>query len=99
MFWGRFWKVRCWAKSLWCFIVGHDIKCEYGYYAQPDWCDRCFKSERVRRGQGQDIQDYLTMPILLNRFYVWLVNHGGEPFYTLDMWLQKHVRLPSWWEY
>lgn len=58
----------------------------------PDYCDKCFinwPSEKT------------TMPVLLNRWYVWMVKRDWRWFEKLDAWLIfKHSNwLPGWWEY
>jgi hypothetical protein len=73
-------------RRTWCFIVGH--KAIYGGLYEDDFCDRCFIDRP---------EEKTTMPDILNRCYVWAVEHGWPE--SVDLWLQKHIRLPGWWEY
>lgn len=85
------WKITyLWPHRMWCFIVGHHEVSggDLGGRLEPDWCAHCFIDWP---------QDKIAMPVLLNRAYVWAVNHGWPEW--LDLWLMKHIKLPSWWEY
>jgi hypothetical protein len=74
------------ARGLLCWLIGYD---EIDVYRWEDpYCDRCLAVYPM---------DLITLPDLLNRAYCWAVDHGFP--YKLDLWLQKHFRLPSWWEY
>lgn len=75
-----------WPKRIWCFIIGH--KTVYGGPYEDDFCQQCFIDCP---------EEKTTMPDILNKCYVWAVEHGWPEW--LDLWLHDHVRLPRWWEY
>ena len=77
-----------WPRRIWCFIVGHDERPGNPLNYEDDYCDRCLIDWP---------QDRPEIPKLLNRAYVWAVNHGWPE--AFDLWLMQHVKLPRWWEY
>lgn len=87
--WDLIWRIE-WLlpRRAWCVIVGHRECMGSPLNYEDDYCGRCLVSWP---------QDKVTIPVLLNRAYVWAVEHGWPEW--LDLWLGQHVNLPSWWEY
>ena len=86
------WIVSQCMLRIWCFIVGHDIAFDLGFYidGDPERCRRChitWPSERT------------TVPVLLGRAYRFMVDRNWRWFEALDIWLTEHIRMPSWWAY
>lgn len=92
MNWQRLYEMTLLIQRLKCFFVGHNERMGNPLNYEEDYCNRCFVHYP---------QDLITMPDMLNKVYIWLVEQDSILFNHLDNWLlEKHrKRLPSWWEY
>jgi len=84
-------------KLIVCFFVGHKISYGDQQMYEPDWCSRC-----LHDSDELDLEEGITMPILLSRAYCSLVEREWSWFDHLDNRLAKRLRprwWPSWWEY
>jgi len=90
--WDWYRRPRRWV----CRVVGHNMHSNYSAGYAEDRCNRCFYSDR------EICLDELTFPKLLNKIYVWVVEHNLGLFSKFDVWLiNSRYRgcLPGWWEY
>lgn len=82
---------RVWARFV-CWFLGHDVQQTY----DPTTCGE----ELCWRCGVPYPQERITLPVLLNRTYGWLVERDWAWFNKLDLYLLDFsIRLPSWWEY
>ena len=86
-------KVMYWLRRIRCLFTGHNV-CTELYSQDDDYCSRCY---------ADCPQELVTLPILLNRVYCWLVERDWKWFERFDLWIGqvewRRRRLPSWWEY
>lgn len=83
-----FWRVQCWFK-------GHnEVRTSLSpeEYLQGNYCDRCYIDWP---------DEHNTLPMILNRSYIWVVEREWTWFEKLDIYLcENHSkRLPNWWSY
>lgn len=78
------------ANRLRCFFIGHDIRMGNTINDEPDYCARCFMDWP---------QESITIPVILNRIYCWLVMH--ETLERIDDYIIGKLgnKRPSWWVY
>ncbi len=90
-FWNKWWDLKVIFWRIQCWFKGH---IEKRFYAWPDeyYCDRCFIN---------DPDEENTLPMVLNRLYIWAVERHWNWFDKLDEWLCENYskRLPNWWSY
>ena len=86
------WELKALFLRAWCWLAGHDERMGNALNYEDDYCAKCYISWP---------QDTSTLPDLLNRLYVWIVERDWQWFERLDMWLCTHYGkvLPRWWSY
>lgn len=84
-------RLKCKCKHrflcLKCLLIAHDIV--WSNYLGDHYCRRC----NTKRPFS------ITLPLLLNRCYCWLMSKEWNWFDKLDIWLCDKCRMPRWWEY
>ena len=90
--WDALWKLKFVVRGIGCFFTGHKELSGRQTFYDNDWCEKCLVDWP---------QDKITLPLLLTRYYGWLVEREWRWFYRFDFWIEKRYgdSLPDWWEY